>query len=97
MRYDCDFNQQLDLGLGRGLSVFDVTSLDEAKLKDVVPGRDGSDGQKGWVFFRTGRLQYLGSNGVEVEVSATPEVFFSAPCRTVSSCFIMFIEFCSSS
>ena len=79
MRYDCDFNQQLDLGLGRGLSVFDVTSLDEAKLKDVVPGRDGSDGQKGWVFRRTGRnisALAMELRIVEVEVSATAEVFF---------------------
>lgn len=39
--YDCDFNQQLDLGLGRGLSVYDVTSLDEAKLKDVAIATGG--------------------------------------------------------
>ncbi|CAK8992339.1 unnamed protein product [Durusdinium trenchii] len=30
--YDCDFNQQLDLGLA-GLSVFDVESLDDEKLR----------------------------------------------------------------
>eukprot|EP00434_Breviolum_minutum_P025029 symbB.v1.2.022109.t1/scaffold1948.1/size95323/3 len=31
--YDCDFNQQLDLGLAGGLSVFDVQSLDDEKLQ----------------------------------------------------------------
>ncbi|CAE7649793.1 DMXL1 [Symbiodinium sp. KB8] len=31
--YDCDFNQQLELGLGGGLSVFDVESLDDPKLQ----------------------------------------------------------------
>jgi len=34
--YDCDFNQQLELGLGGGLSVFDVDSLDDPKLKKAA-------------------------------------------------------------
>lgn len=74
-RYDCDFNQQLDLGLGRGLSVFDVTSLDEAKLKDVVPGLQN-----------LGIFEWSWGWGI----SATPEVFFSAPGRTFLYSFIMF-------
>ena len=36
MRYDCDFNQQLELGLGGGLSVFDVESLDDPKLQKAA-------------------------------------------------------------
>ena len=48
LRFDCDFNQQLDLGLA-GLSVFDVQSLDDEKLAKAVACQkslrswDGSD------------------------------------------------------
>ena len=37
-RYDCDFNQQLELGLGGGLSVFDVESLEDPKLQRAAGG-----------------------------------------------------------
>lgn len=35
--YDCDFNQQMDLGVGRGgkLDVFRVDSLDDARLREA--------------------------------------------------------------
>ena len=38
MRYDCDFNQQLELGLGGNLSVFDVESLNDPKLQRAAAG-----------------------------------------------------------
>lgn len=34
--YDCDFNQQLELGLAN-LSVFDLQSLDDPKLRKAAP------------------------------------------------------------
>lgn len=42
-RYDCDFNQQLDLGLA-GLSVFDVESLDDEKLRRAAGDLRASEG-----------------------------------------------------
>jgi radical SAM/Cys-rich protein len=31
--FDCDFNQQLDLGVGQNLTVFDIDSLDDERLR----------------------------------------------------------------